>query len=244
MRPSPAPAAAALSSSQRSTGSVQSSNSPDPRSAMERGAAVIGPGSCWAGQPAGGLSGRKDLPQGGREERTDQLEGEQTAPLLELAQRAPADSVGPSQRLRQGSKGPPRDPSQHGTPWDVGGWVFDQFGHPQGLRRNPEGPARYHLVDVRPELRDARRDQRAGKPQQLYPRHLLAMESLPPSVVESAHRQPLEQQLGIDQARVHPQQEGGVLCIVGKASDLVDPVNIIVNAVDALDRPLRLLTGA
>jgi hypothetical protein len=109
----------------------------------------------------------------------------------------------------------------------------DQIGHAQRVGGDPKDVAASHAVDVAPKLLRGRRDPRALQSQQLRAGHLLTVIPLASLVSELAHGKPLEKQLGVHQACMDPQEEFGVLGVVGEAGDLVDPVHILMDQVDA-----------
>ena len=64
-----------------------------------------------------------------------------------------------------------------------------------------------------------------------------------PFLVELPHREALEQDLGVDQARVDPEQQIGIEGIVAQSGDLVDPVDVLVHPIDPLDGLQGFLGG-
>jgi len=160
---------------------------------------------------------------------------------LDLPDRIPPHAVLLPERLGERAEGPLRHALQDRPPRYLAGRSPDEVRHLQGVAGDAEDAGCCDLVDVRAKLPGRGGDLRTVQAEQLRPGHLLPVIEVPAGFVQTPNREPFEQELRIDQAGVHPQQELRVGGVVGDAGDLVDPVDALVDEIDPAGRFQGLL---
>ena len=186
---------------------------------------------------------RRDVSNLRRQERTRQPRGRERRVHRSTLRRTQPDPELLAERRWQRRERESRDSFQDRAPFRLGRRVVEELGNLAGRLGHPQLPAVDHAGHVRAELRNRRRDDLARNLDELGGEHLLLVEPLTPGVIQLPDRQLLEQQRGVDQARVHPEQQVRIERVVRLARDLIDTLDPRVDVVDAIGGDVRLSLG-